>query len=184
MALPGAKLIEWVGYKNTIAIGLAITGVGALLFVPAASLASYPLFLAGLLVLAPGITALQVAANPYVAVIGPAHTASSRLNLVQAFNSLGTAVAPTFGGLLILGHSVGGTSVQRTVLTVAQRLSDALAVRVPYVGIALFLFVPACVIARWKLPQIAAQDLPSLVGLMNSIMFPTILRWLSRGSAI
>lgn len=160
MALPGAKLIEWLGYKYAIAAGLAITGVGALGFVPAASLASYNLFLGSLIVLAAGITVLQVAANPYVAIIGPAETASSRLNLVQAFNSLGTAVAPAFGGLLILGNSVGGTSANDAVLTNAQRLSDALAVRAPYIGIALLLFALAVTIAFWRLPSLAAQAVP------------------------
>ena len=161
MALPGAKLIEWIGYKHTIAVGLAVTGVGALLFVPAATLVSYALFLSGLFVLASGITVLQVAANPYVAVIGPPETAASRLTLVQAFNSLGTAVAPAFGGVLILGRSVGGTAASDAILTHTQRMSDALAVRAPYLGISLLLFVLAVVIAMWRLPVPASQNLPT-----------------------
>ena len=72
-----------------------------MLFIPAASAPSFPLFLAALIVLAAGITALQVAANPYVAVLGPPETASSRLNLTQAFNSLGTTIAPYLGSLFI-----------------------------------------------------------------------------------
>lgn len=160
MALPGAKIIEWVGYKYAIAIGLAITGAGALGFVPAATLASYPVFLGSLVVLAGGITVLQVAANPYVAVIGPHETASSRLNLVQAFNSLGTAVAPAFGGMLILANSVGGTAESGTVLTEAQRMADALAVRMPYIGIAIVLFALALLIAFWRLPALAREDVP------------------------
>ena len=83
-------------------VGLCTMGLGALLFIPAASVPSYPLFLGALMVLAAGITALQVAANPYVAVLGPPETASSRLNLAQAFNSLGTTMAPYLGGMLIL----------------------------------------------------------------------------------
>jgi len=110
ISLPAAKFLERFGYRKTIAAGLATTGVGALIFVPAATLPSYAVFLTGLFVLASGITTLQVAANPYVALLGPPATASSRLNLVQAFNSLGTTVAPLFGGLLILAQSTSGTA--------------------------------------------------------------------------
>src|SRR5271156_4894618 len=104
-ALPSGKLIEWIGYKKAMVGGLFTMGLGALLFIPAASQPSFPLFLAALIVLAAGITALQVAANPYVSVLGPANTASSRLNLTQAFNSLGTVIGPLLGGLLILGKA-------------------------------------------------------------------------------
>ena len=85
-SIPSAKLIDWIGYKKTMVVGLFTMGLGALLFIPAATVPSYPLFLCALMVLAAGITALQVAANPYVAVLGPPETASSRLNLAQAFN--------------------------------------------------------------------------------------------------
>ena len=78
-------------------------GIGAVLFVPAASVPSYPLFLAALIILAAGMTILQTSANPYVAVLGPPKTASSRLNLTQAFNSFGTFIAPYVGSALILG---------------------------------------------------------------------------------
>src|SRR4029077_15071951 len=101
-SIPSAKVIDWIGYKKTMVAGLCTMGLGALLFIPAASVPSYPLFLCALMVLAAGITALQVAANPYVAVLGPPETASSRLNLAQAFNSLGTTIAPYLGGRLIL----------------------------------------------------------------------------------
>jgi FHS family L-fucose permease-like MFS transporter len=121
MALPGVKFIEWVGYTCSMEIGLAIVGAGALLSVPAATLGSCPLFLGGLFVLAAGITALQVATNPYVPVIGPSQTVSSRLNLAQAFNSLGTALAPGFGGMHLVSQSVGGTSANEVALTHMQR---------------------------------------------------------------
>jgi FHS family L-fucose permease-like MFS transporter len=101
VSLPAAKLLENIGYKRSIVVGLVGMASSALFFVPAAGLPSYALFLAALFMLASAITLLQVAANPYVAVIGPAATASSRLNLVQAFNSAGTTVAPIFGGVLI-----------------------------------------------------------------------------------
>src|SRR6185312_793702 len=95
-------LVEWIGYKRTMVGGLLTMAIGALLFLPAANIPAFPFFLAALIVLAAGITALQVSANPYVSILGPPETASSRLNLTQAFNSLGTTVAPYFGSLLIL----------------------------------------------------------------------------------
>ncbi len=101
-SLPSARIIDWLGYQRSMVLGLLTMGLGAFLFVPAASVPSYPLFLGALIVLAAGITCLQVAANPYVTVLGKPETASSRLNLTQAFNSLGTFLAPFFGGLFIL----------------------------------------------------------------------------------
>ena len=101
-SIPAAKIVDWIGYQRTMVVGLLVMGAGAFLFVPAAIVPSYPLFLTALIVLAAGITALQVAANPYVIVLGKPETASSRLNLTQAFNSLGTTIAPKIGGLFIL----------------------------------------------------------------------------------
>src|SRR5438128_10286673 len=93
-SIPSAKLIDWVGYKRTMVIGLMTMGVGALLFLPAATAASYVLFLFALMVLAAGITALQVAANPYVAALGPAHTATSRPHRTYAVNRLPRTIGP------------------------------------------------------------------------------------------
>ncbi|MEO6965112.1 MAG: MFS transporter, partial [Acidobacteriaceae bacterium] len=101
-ALPSGKVIDWIGYKWTMVAGLLVMAVGALCFLPAAMVPSFPLFLVALGILAAGMTLLQVAANPYVIVLGPAETGSSRLNLAQAFNSLGTTVAPYIGSLFIL----------------------------------------------------------------------------------
>ncbi len=118
--------------------GLLTMGLGAFLFVPAASALSYPLFLGALMVLAAGITALQVAANPYVAVLGPPETASSRLNLTQAFNSLGTTIGPWVGGLLILGTVVENKDAIAKMSTEALRafrLQQAASVKFPYIVI-------------------------------------------------
>ena len=101
-ALPAGKLVEWIGYKRTMVVGLCTMALGAVLFLPAASLPAFLFFLTALMILAAGMTLLQVSANPYVSVLGPPATASSRLNLTQAFNSLGTTIAPFFGSLLIL----------------------------------------------------------------------------------
>ena len=156
-SIPSAKLIERVGYQRAIVIGLVAMAVGALLMVPAARFASYGLVLTALFVIASGITLLQVAANPYVAVIGPPETSSSRLNLVQAFNSLGTTLAPLFAGYLILGRSKGGTSEADVVLTTAERYADAQSVILPYLIVAGVLIVLAVVIARFPLPAIGAS---------------------------
>src|SRR5437764_4629907 len=134
-SIPSAKLIDWVGYKKTMVIGVVTMGVGALLFMPAASVPSYPLFLGALMVLAGGITALQVAANPYVAVLGPPETASSRLNLAQAFNSLGTTIGPYLGGLLILSSTAKSTESIRQMSSdavQAYRIHEECSVKLPY----------------------------------------------------
>ncbi|NNC32486.1 sugar MFS transporter [Longimicrobium terrae] len=149
VALPSGWLIRRLGYKRGIVAGLVTAGVGALLFLPAANVQSYPLFLLALFVLASGITVLQVAANPYVTVLGDPATASSRLTLTQAFNSLGTTVAPLVGGALILGATVPGQSKE------AAALADARAVQVPYLGIAIALFIVAGLMAAFKLPRIS-----------------------------
>src|SRR6201987_3862723 len=101
-SVPWSKVVNRLGYQRTMVVGLLTMALGAFLFLPAAFAASYPLFLTALVVLATGITGLQVAANPYVDLLGKPETASSRLDLTQAFNSLGTTIAPKIGGLLIL----------------------------------------------------------------------------------
>src|SRR5580698_7365883 len=97
-SVPWSRFVNAIGYKTTLVIGLLTMAVGAFLFLPAASVVSYPLFLTALLILATGITGLQVSANPYVVLLGKPKTASSRLDLTQAFNSLGTTIAPKLGG--------------------------------------------------------------------------------------
>jgi len=161
MSLPWAKLLERIGYKRSVVVGLTIMAAGAGLFVPAAKLQSYEWFLGALFVLASGITLLQVAANPYVAVIGPSDSASSRLNLVQAFNSLGTTVAPIFGGMLIFARSTTGTAQGGGgdgAVSAATRAADAQAVELPYILIALVLLVLAAVIWRTRLPDIGSAQ--------------------------
>ncbi|MGB5939681.1 MAG: L-fucose:H+ symporter permease [Rhodanobacter sp.] len=157
MALPAGRLIAALGYKKGIVAGLAIAGVGALGFWPAASLHLYPAFLGALFVLATGITVLQVAANPYVALLGPEKTSSSRLTLAQALNSLGTTLAPWFGGLLILSNVVK-TPDELAALEPAQRLlydtQQAQAVQFPYIGLAVVLFLLAIFVWLFRLPAL------------------------------
>jgi FHS family L-fucose permease-like MFS transporter len=108
VSLPSGILVEKIGYKSGIILGLLVAGVGCVLFYPAAGYRSYGIFLFALFILASGITLLQVAANPYVAILGKPETASSRLNLSQAFNSLGTTIAPILGSIFILSIAVKG----------------------------------------------------------------------------
>lgn len=158
-SIPAAKLIERVGYQRALVIGLAIMAVGTLGMVPAARIPSFGVTLVALFVIASGITLLQVAANPYVAVVGPAESASSRLNLVQAFNSLGTTLAPLFGGYLILGRSTSGNAaVGSAVLTPAERLADAQSVQLPYLIVAAVLILLAFVIGRFPLPAMGSAS--------------------------
>src|SRR5260221_6089676 len=104
-SLPWSKVVNAIGFQKTMVAGLLTMAAGAFLFVPAATAASFPVFLGALIVLAAGITGLQVAANPYVVVLGKPETASSRLVWTQAFNSLGTTLPPKLGGLFILSAS-------------------------------------------------------------------------------
>src|SRR5271165_2827978 len=156
-SIPSAKIIDWIGYQKSMVVGLLTMGLGAFLFVPAASVPSFPLFLGALIVLAAGITCLQVAANPYVTVLGRPETASSRLNLTQAFNSLGTFLAPFFGGLLILTAAPKSMEEIRAMAPDAlrgYRLHEAATVKAPYVGLGIALVVLAIAIGSFKLPKI------------------------------
>jgi len=156
-SIPSAKLVDWIGYQKSMVAGLLTMGLGAFLFVPAASAPSYPLFLGALIVLAAGITCLQVAANPYVTVLGKPETASSRLNLTQAFNSLGTFLAPFFGGLLILSAAPKSMDEIRAMapdVLQAYRLHEAATVKTPYVCLGIALVVLAVAIGSFKLPTI------------------------------
>lgn len=156
-SIPSAWIIDWIGYQRSMVVGLLTMGVGAFLFVPAASAPSYPLFLFALIVLAAGITCLQVAANPYVTVLGASGTASSRLNLTQAFNSLGTFLAPFFGSLFILSTAPKSIEDIRALAPdalQAYRLHEAATVKTPYVGLGIALVVLAIAIGSFKLPKI------------------------------
>ena len=155
VSLPASAVIARIGYHRTIVFGLGVMAIGALLFVPAATLPSYGMFLAGLYVLASGMTFLQVSANPYVAVLGSPAQSSSRLNLVQALNSLGTTVGPWIGGLLILSsvpRDAADVSAMPPDALQAYRAAEASTVIGPYVGIALLLTALAVAIARFRMP--------------------------------
>jgi FHS family L-fucose permease-like MFS transporter len=156
-SVPWSRIVNRIGYQRTMVAGLLTMAVGAFLFIPAAVVVSFSLFLTALMVLAAGITGLQVAANPYVVVLGKPETASSRLDLTQAFNSLGTTVAPKLGGLLIL--SAAPLAMEQLRLLTPQaiqayRASQAASVKLPYAVIAVALLILALVIGASKLPRI------------------------------
>jgi FHS family L-fucose permease-like MFS transporter len=147
VSLPAGKLVKKMGYQKGIVVGLIIAAFGCLMFYPAASLHSYPIFLSALFVLASGITVLQVSANPYVTLLGPQETASSRLTMTQAFNSLGTTIAPYFGALLILNE-----------VTDSLASTSAESVQLPYLGLMAALLVLAAIFAFLKLPHIESAE--------------------------
>jgi len=147
ISLPAGALIRRIGYQKGAVAGLLVAAGGCALFYPA-SFGGYGLFLFAFFVLASGITILQVAANPYVTVLGPARTASSRLTLTQAFNSLGTTVGPAVGGLLILSAAA----------------ANAATVRGPYLGLAGALALLAVLFYASRLPQIRESEDVALPG--------------------
>jgi len=167
VSIPAGKLLQRIGYQRGIIVGLAVMGIGCLLFLPAASQRWYGLFLLAYFILASGMTLLQVAANPFVTVLGEPAMAASRLNLSQAFNSLGTTVAPALGAIFILSDSVlsndelarlneSGKSAYFSV--------EASAVQGPFLILALTLFILAAVILKSQLPKLLKESPGSQYG--------------------
>jgi len=157
VSVPAGALIRRVGYQLGAVIGLLIAAGGCALFYPA-SKSGYGLFLFAFFVLASGITILQVAANPYVTVLGPASTAPSRLTLTQAFNSLGTTVAPHLGGILILSAAALGAdklAAMNATELAAYRAHEAASVQGPYLVLAATLAILAVLFALARLPKIS-----------------------------
>ena len=143
MSIPAGIIVDKIGYKNGMVLGFSVAAFGASLFFPASMLHLYRLFLAALFIIAIGIVILQVAANPYVTILGPSRTASSRLTLVQGVGSIGTTVAPLIGSYLILSH-------------IEESHISSAALIYPYLGIAGALVFIALIVYRLKLPQIKA----------------------------
>jgi MFS transporter, FHS family, L-fucose permease len=145
MSIPAGKIVKRTGYKNGMVLGFLIAAFGALLFFPASVFHQYALFLAALFIVAVGIVLLQVAANPYVTILGPARTASSRLTLVQGVGSLGTTIAPIIGAYFILSR-------------LSESHASSEAVRYPYMGIAGMLLLIAVIVSRLKLPKLTMAE--------------------------
>jgi len=140
---PSSRLIEWIGYKRTMVVSLFVQVLGCVLFVPAAELVNFPLFLTAVFIVGAGVTALQTSANPYVAILGPEETAPVRLTLAQAFNSIGATIAPIVGGAFLLADPDSATKAQ-----------IANGVRGPYIAIAAGLFVLGLAVAFSHLPPV------------------------------
>ncbi|SKB54843.1 MFS transporter, FHS family, L-fucose permease [Salegentibacter holothuriorum] len=161
LSIPAGYILSKIGYKKGIILGLGTMALGCLLFYPAASYRVFGVFMLGYFTLAAGITILQVAANPYVTILGPEKTASSRLNLSQAFNSLGTAIAPALGALFILQDKVKTSAEIEALDTTAQKsylVAEAAAVQTPFLGIAAFIGVIALVFFFVKLPKVGDKE--------------------------
>jgi FHS family L-fucose permease-like MFS transporter len=161
VSVPAGAILSKIGYRKGIVLGLVVMATGCLLFYPAAAYRNFTIFLIGYFTLAGGITVLQVAANPYVALLGSEEGASSRLNLSQAFNSLGTTLAPVVGALFLLSDSVK-TSEEINVLSVTEKAdyyaAEAATVQTPFLLIATFIGLLAVVFAFIKLPKVMQQS--------------------------
>jgi FHS family L-fucose permease-like MFS transporter len=175
VSLPAGAILTKIGYKKGIVLGLIIMALGCLLFYPAAEYRNFNVFLIGYFTLASGITVLQVAANPYVALLGSEEGASSRLNLSQAFNSLGTTIAPVVGALFLLSDSVK-TSEEIDLLNITDKANyyaaEAATVQVPFLLIATFIGILALIFSFIKLPKVM-EDSPKggyLALLKNKLM--------------
>jgi len=153
VSIPAGYIVKKLGFQKGIVSGLFVAAIGCLAFYPAAAFLSYPMFLLALFILASGITILQVSANPFVSLLGDPNTASSRLTLTQAFNSLGTTVAPFFGAYLILDHVAEGMS---------QASNSAEAVQMPYVLLASMLLILGAIFAWLKLPVIESNQIEDI----------------------
>jgi FHS family L-fucose permease-like MFS transporter len=160
LSIPASYILSKIGYKKGIILGLLTMAIGCLLFYPAASYRVFGIFMLAYFILAGGMTILQVAANPFVAVLGSEEGASSRLNLSQAFNSLGTAIAPIVGASLILSDTIK-TNEEIAALTGLAKdnylASEASAVQTPFLGLALFIGLIAVVFLFAKLPKMISE---------------------------
>lgn len=166
MSIPMSKVLAKIGYKRGVVIGFIIGGAGCLLFILAAALRIYEVFLFALFVLASGIVLLQVSANPYVTLLGDPRYAASRLTFAQALNSLGTTIAPWFGGLLILGGAAQTSAVIAQMsypdfLAYQQQMSHA--IQHPYLFLALVMIALGIVIAFVRLPKFSTEQLVDTV---------------------
>ena len=146
-SVPASKLIEKIGYKSTMVTSLFIMVAGALLFIPAALMVSFPVFLTASFVLATGVCYLQTSANPYVSILGPESSAPARLTLAQAFNSLGSALAPLIVGYFILTDN-----------TVTDKAAIAHTVMGPYIAIAAALFILGFAVMFMHLPAVTRSE--------------------------
>ncbi|SDZ96121.1 sugar MFS transporter [Microbulbifer marinus] len=164
VSVPAGALLKRVGYQLGLVLGLLIACAGCLVFIPAARMQVYEIFLLGLFVLAAGITILQVSANPFVIALGRSDSGPSRLNMTQAFNSLGTTLAPAFGGLIIFSAAATGLDLSTQSGLAAFRAQEAALVEVPYFWLAVVLLLMVAFFSWIRLPAIHAQQSKAAAG--------------------
>lgn len=160
LSIPASYILSRIGYKKGIILGLFTMASGCMLFSSAASYRIFGIFIIAYFILAGGMAILQVAANPFVAVLGSENRASSRLNLSQAFNSLGTAIAPVFGALFILSDTIKSQDEIASLSVNAKEIyltSEASAVQKPFVGLALFIISIAIIFFFARLPKLISE---------------------------
>ncbi|WP_457071417.1 sugar MFS transporter [Hymenobacter sp. UYAg731] len=183
MSLPAGWVLKKLGYQRGIVVGLLVMAGGALLFIPAADSRAFALFLTALATLGAGITLLQVAANPYVSILGPARGAAARVSVVGVANNFGGALSPLVGGLVLFGGSVA-LKARLAALPLAERLAEeSQLVKGPYVGLAVFLVLLAALFFFLvKLPDIegipeeaAEEARPMAAGRTSALAFPHLV---------
>ncbi|WP_418510644.1 sugar MFS transporter [Corallibacter sp.] len=160
LSIPASYILSKIGYKRGIILGLFTMALGCLLFYPAAAYREFGIFMLAYFILAGGITVLQVAANPFVAVLGSEDGASSRLNLSQAFNSLGTAIAPAIGALFILSDKIKTKDEINALVDSAKEqylIAEASAVQKPFIWLAIFIALIAIYFVFAKLPKLISE---------------------------
>ena len=171
MALPAGWIMRRVGYRKGILVGLGLCALGTLLFQPAATARWYPFFLLALFVMACGQCVLEVAANPYVTVLGPSGSAARRLNTAQMFNALGAVITPILGAQFILSgveHSAATLATMTPAAIEAWRVTEAAGVKGPYLVITLLFILVGVMIAMSKLPEVAEPGEGSGRGLASA----------------
>jgi FHS family L-fucose permease-like MFS transporter len=183
MSLPAGWVLKKLGYQRGIVVGLLVMAVGAMLFIPAADSRAFGLFLTALATLGAGITLLQVAANPYVSILGPARGAAARVSIVGVANNFGGALSPLVGGLVLFGGSVA-LKARLAALPLAERLAEeSQLVKGPYIGLAVFLVLLAALFFFLvKLPDIegipeeaAEEARPMAAGRTSALSFPHLV---------
>jgi glucose/galactose transporter len=162
LALPSSEILKKVGFKNGMALGLLVMALGCLVFIPAAQMRSFPLFLIGLFVQGMGLALLQTASNPYISILGPIESAAQRISIMGICNKVAGILSPIILSSIVLK---GATAIEQQVLTMQDplekaRLLDALALRViaPYVVMSIVLALLAFMIRRSALPEINLEN--------------------------
>ncbi|MFC5285108.1 sugar MFS transporter [Pedobacter alpinus] len=162
LAIPSSYILKWSGFKNGMSLGLFVMAIGALIFVPAAMMRAFPLFLIGLFVQGMGLSLLQTASNPYITVVGPIESAAKRISIMGICNKVAGVLSPLILSAMVLK---GATEIEEKIKIITDPLEkegllDALANRVilPYIIIAIVLVILAILIRLSSLPEINTDE--------------------------